>query len=375
VINTDLFPTGEMVRDITHTVDVTALRETLNRWCRDDVIEVPARTLAEHFFGDTMVTNLIVVGAALQGGRLPLSAQAIEQANTINGVSVSSNITAFRIGRQWVADPLPLLERIAPRPATANEEIERRTERLGGRRAASYRQLMAFEEPNEETRRLLAIRVAELIDYQSVAYARSYLDTIHRVAEREAQAGHTEGQVTAAVARNLHKLMAYKDEYEVARLFLQPEFTNQIQERFDHPVRIRYHLHPPLARRLGRKEKLAIGPGARTIFRLLRHARHLRATPLDPFGHQASRREERQLITWYLDLIEQATSNLDRHVLPIVTELLELPGDIRGYEEVKTRNAARARLRGKMLLARLKHPHPLTIHDNTPSSEGQTASA
>jgi indolepyruvate ferredoxin oxidoreductase len=195
--------------------------------------------------------------------------------------------------------------------------------------------------------------VAEPIDHQSGGYAGMYVHVVRRGAEREARFGRGEGQITAAVVRNLHKVMAYKDEYEVARLFLRPEFDEQLRERFDQPVRVHYHLHPPLLRRLGRDRKVRVGAGARTAFRLLRAARRLRGTPLDPFGHQSSRREERALIAWYLDIVERATTRLGECPLPVLIELLELPAAIRGYEDVKSRNAARARRRATALLARL----------------------
>ncbi len=359
VLNTDLFPTGEMVRDITHAVDVDALRATLRRWTRDDAVEVPARLLAERLFGDTMLTNVIVVGAAYQTGHLPISADAIEAAIRLNGVAAEDNVAAFRVGRQWVADPSALLDRLAPPAPSADEEIAARAARLG-RRGAAYRELLArCGTLDEETRRLLAIRVAELVDYQSIGYASAYVDTVLEAAAHEASAGASEGQVAAAVARNLHKLMAYKDEYEVARLFLRPELQEALAERFEDPARVRYHLHPPLLRRLGRTEKIEVSGGvARAAFGVLKASRRVRGTKLDPFGYQAVRREERELVAWYVDVVRRATAALSDRTLPLVVELLELPDGIRGYEEVKSRSAARARLRAKALLARLEGAEP-----------------
>ena len=197
--------------------------------------------------------------------------------------------------------------------------------------------------------------VAELVDYQSPALAEHYLGAILTVAGREDALPDTEGTVTAAVARNLFKLLAYKDEYEVARLYLRAGFAAAVEERFEAPVRVSYNLHPPLARRLGSTRKLHLGPWFRVVFRMLRAGRRLRGTPLDPFGLQRSRREERELIAWYRALLERALPALETHPA-LVAEIAELPASIRGYEELKTRRAERARIRGEQLLAQLERP-------------------
>jgi indolepyruvate ferredoxin oxidoreductase len=354
VLNTDLFPTGEMVRDVTHEVDVDGLRNTLREWTRPDAVEVPARTLAERLFGDTMLTNIIVIGAAYQAGHLPLSAASIEAAIRANGVSVESNLTAFRIGRQWVADPAPLKATLFPPARSADQEIAAAGPALG-RHGKAYEALIERTAGlSESLRAQLAVFVAELVRYQSVDYATAYLDIVLRVAEREGTVDIAEGQLTATVARNLFKLMAYKDEYEVARLFLADDFAAGVKERFEAPKHVYYHLHPPALRRLGRREKIRIGRVARPVFIMLRAGRRLRGTPFDPFGRQPSRREERELIDWYLDLIERGTRQLGAGRLVEVVELLDLPDQIRGYEEVKSRNAAKARMRAGALLKRLE---------------------
>jgi indolepyruvate ferredoxin oxidoreductase len=154
--------------------------------------------------------------------------------------------------------------------------------------------------------------------------------------------------------------LAYKDEYEVARLYLHPDFLAQIAERFEHPVRIDYHLHPPLLRRFGRTTKMRLGPWMRLVFRLLRNSRRVRGTALDPFGRLAPRREERELIRWYRGLLHDGLAALSAESLPRVIELAELPNAIRGYEDIKTRSAARARLHATGLLARLQPADELT---------------
>src|SRR5262249_2285861 len=144
----------------------------------------------------------------------------------------------------------------------------------------------------------------DLIEYQSVRYATEYLDDVLRVWEAEEKVG-SEAVVTEMVARNLHKLMAYKDEYEVARFHLAPAFKEQLQATFEGPVRVRYNLHPPFLRRLGRQRKLELGSWFRGVFWVLRSLRGLRGTRFDIFGYQASRREERALIVWYCEVLDR----------------------------------------------------------------------
>jgi indolepyruvate ferredoxin oxidoreductase len=189
------------------------------------------------------------------------------------------------------------------------------------------------------------------------------------VAHAERGAGG-EGALAAAVARGLHKLMAYKDEYEVARLHLAAEFREQLEATFEGPVKLVYHLHPPLLRRFGRERKLALGPWFRGPLRVLRALRRVRGTPLDPFGRLSSRREERELITWYEDLLDRAVAVLDPATLAVAAELAALPDDIRGYEEIKSRNATKARLRARALLKRLDRSERVTILDPARGADG-----
>ena len=140
----------------------------------------------------------------------------------------------------------------------------------------------------------------------------------------------------------LHKLMAYKDEYEVARLLTDPTEPG-VAERFDGPVRVSYHLHPPLLRAWGLDRKLRLGPWFRPILRIMARCRFLRGTPFDPFGYTAARREERALVTWYESLLDQALAVLTPENYPEVSELLRLPDEIRGYEQVKHRSVLRVK--------------------------------
>jgi indolepyruvate ferredoxin oxidoreductase len=195
-----------------------------------------------------------------------------------------------------------------------------------------------------EVHRLLEIRVPELAAYQDDAYAQRYAEKIGRVlaAEQERTPGRTD--MTEAVARNLFKLMAYKDEYEVARLHL---------DSLPAEGKVWFNIHPPLLRALGLDRKLKLGRWFVPVFRLLRSMRRLRGTKLDPFAHTEVRRTERALIGEYEDLVLEAMAQLSEDNHEVAVELCELPDVIRGYEEIKLRNVALFRKRAKPLLGKL----------------------
>ena len=193
---------------------------------------------------------------------------------------------------------------------------------------------------DEEARRLLARRVGELIDYQDAAYATTYVDFVQGVSAREAAACAGSVELTHAVIRHLYKLMAYKDEYEVARLHLKQAWKDQLGAMFASPQRAYVHLHPPLLRALGLKRKLKLGPWFDTPLRQLRRLKTLRGRWYDPFGYAALRREERRLIAWYRDTVTSLLSQLDpgNHALAVV--IANAPEAIRGYEDIKLQRLA-----------------------------------
>ena len=173
------------------------------------------------------------------------------------------------------------------------------------------------------------------------------------MAAREAAIAPGRHDVTHAVIRNLYKLMAYKDEYEVARLHLKPAFHAGTRGLFAAPRRLSWHLHPPLLRALGLKRKLRLGPWFRHALRALRALRRLRGTPYDPFGYAAVRREERRLVPWYRGLVVEALDAAGPDAHAAAVELARLPESIRGYEDIKLRSIARARERAEQLGVRL----------------------
>ncbi len=356
VVNTSLLPSGEMIRNVHFKAPVEPMEAAIARQTVEErMVRVPARRLAEALFGDYMAGNMVALGAAYQAGLLPLSAESIEAAVRLNGVQAEQNLQAFRYGRLYVADQARVEAMVQPPRRTHEEERAAALTRLGRRGREAYEALLdRCAELKEEARRLLAVRIAELIDYQDAAYARRYVEFVLQVSERERSATPGRSEVTEQVIRQLYKLMAYKDEYEVARLHLKPELRRATRDLFDEPRRVAYQLHPPLLRSLGLKRKLKIGAWFDPALGLLKRMKALRGSPLDPFGYAGVRREERGLVDWYRELVDAALDLLRPETHALVAEIAELPDLIRGYEEIKLSNAARARTRGEELLERLR---------------------
>jgi indolepyruvate ferredoxin oxidoreductase len=312
-----------------------------------------------------MFTNLVALGAAFQQGLLPVSSSSIEAAISLNGVAVEQNTLAFRYGRLWSQDPARVSALVHPR--VRDSQLERAYQRslLTTRQQRAHATLgvrIDAADLPEETDRLLEVRVGELLRYQSAAWAGRYLDTVLAVATASRQRAISHDEILDAVAVNLYKLMSYKDEYEVARLFLDQQWRKSIADTFEAPIKVSYNLHPPAARLIGREAKIHLGPWFDLAFRVLRGGRRLRGTALDPFGRQAGRREERELITWYETLLSDALTALKPSNAGTVLEIAKLPDIIRGYEQIKSDNAARARDRAAELRAQLTRPQlPLLL--------------
>ncbi|WP_116110095.1 indolepyruvate ferredoxin oxidoreductase family protein [Amycolatopsis ruanii] len=337
VVSTSEVPTGRMIADTAVSFpDRSSIQSALDgATARGHYLD--ARAAAEALFGDDQFANILQLGAAYQTGALNVSAAAIERAIEINGTAVPANLQAFRRGRQLVADPDALAAQPAPEPAVGSVD------------AAAVRRVRSLvRTEGGELARLLDVRVPDLIAYQDEDYARGYAEFVEQV---RARAG--DGPVADAVARNLYKLMAYKDEYEVARLSLDPALAAGIEAQFGPGARYALQFHPPVLRAMGLNRKIGLGPWARPVLRLLRAGRRLRGTRFDVFGHAEVRRVERQLITDYRAAITRALAG--RAPEPVLLELAELPDVVRGYEEVKLAGVAEYRRRQAELLERIDH--------------------
>ncbi|HEX5303566.1 MAG TPA: indolepyruvate ferredoxin oxidoreductase family protein [Streptosporangiaceae bacterium] len=315
VISVAEVPTGPMVSDPARSFpDRAAVSQPITERVRGGAVLLDVRPVVLGLFGDDQFANVFLVGAGFQTGALPLPPDAIEEALRVNGVAVEKNIQAFRRGRQYIADRAALLT------------------------AAGLNKPVAPDAGESPLGRLIRTRSSDLTAYQDQAYARRYLDVIERVraAEQDKTPGST--ALTEAVARYLYQLMAYKDEYEVARLSLDPSVGAGLEAEFGPGARASWRLHPPVLRALGMKRKIALGPWFAPAFRVLRAMRRVRGTRLDPFGRTRVRIAERELIEEYLGLVDHLIGRLSPATSALAVQLASLPDVVRGYEEVKLRN-------------------------------------
>ena len=347
VLSTSAIPTGRMVLDTTERFpELAGMLDRIEAATRSEHnLYLDAQRLSERLFGDHMMANTLVLGAAWQRGLLPVSRDALEQAIELNGAAVEKNLAAFAWGRAVVAAP-DAVERAtrAAEPGVAPRRLSEAERELVD---------LAVDGDTGELRRLVELRVPELVAYQDAAYARGYAETIRRVqvAEQERAPGHSE--LAEAAARQLFKLMAYKDEYEVARLHLDTAEQAKLTAEFGPDARVWFNLHPPLLRAMGLERKLKLGSWFAGSFRALYRMRRLRGTRLDPFGRGEVRRIERELVGEYEGMIADALAQLTPETHRTAVELLELPDVIRGYEEIKLRSVALFRKRAEALRKRL----------------------
>ncbi len=356
VINTGLLPSSEMIRNSRLVMPIEAMVATIAAETGgSDSVVLDARRIAEGLFGDYMMTNMVAIGAAYQAGWLPISAASIETSIRLNATQVDANLLAFRAGRLSQCDAERLGRMLAHGHATL-------ADRSAARASVDWQALCetidgaAIIGDDPALQALLNLRAADLVAYQNRDYARRYLRVVAvaAVAERAALGGDAPLQIAAVMARNLHKLMAYKDEYEVARLLTQATFSERVRAMFTGPVRIHFQLQPPLLQRFGLAGKIAVGPWLHPLLRGLAALKFLRGTALDPFGYAAMRRQERQLVDWYIGLVEQCTQGLTEANRATVMELLSLPDEIRGYEEVKSKAIAATKDRAEQLVRKLR---------------------
>lgn len=357
VVSRSGVPTAQMVYDPqVPGADVPAMEALIEQHTRsEDNVFIDAQDYVMKLFGNHIVANVFLLGVAYQAGRIPLQAGSIERAIRLNGQAVDANVQAFRWGRMAVYDRTRLDGAVEEPEPDSDELVRRYVQRFGRRRAQVFEALIERVPVRQETfQRSWVIRVGELIAFQDTKLAERFVDQIARVYDGDERTGGRDRGylLTTHAAFMLHKLMAYKDEYEVARLLTDPSEPG-VAERFDGPVRVSYHLHPPLLRAWGLDRKIRLGPWFRPFLRIMARCRFLRGTPFDPFGYTAARREEREIVTWYESLLDQALAVLTPENYPEVSELLQLPDEIRGYEQVKRRSVLRVKKKAAEMLETL----------------------
>lgn len=300
-----------------------------------------ARTASTDALGDEQFANIVLFGAAFQAGAVPLTVGSIEAAIRMNGAAVEKNLAAFAHGRRLVAPPVGAMAQIASGSLGSGGTSARPAHPVA---------TVVGAEAGSELRRLVDLRVGELVDYQDERYAQRYAGVVERVRAREAVVTGTT-TLAEAVAVGLHKLMAYKDEYEVARLSLEPEFRQNIADEFGADARYSYRLHPPVLRALGMNRKIALGQWFDPAFATLRSLRRVRGTRLDPFGYAHVRRVERGLVTEYQAVVEGLLGELSGPNHQAAVALAALPDMVRGYEDIKLASVERYHARLAELLA------------------------
>jgi indolepyruvate ferredoxin oxidoreductase len=333
VVNRDVRPTVAFAGNGRLDLSGAPMERRLRRATGDRVEAVAADAAATDLMGDSIYANLFLLGFAAQRGLLPVSVAALERAIELNGVAVAQNREALAWGRLAAADP----------------------ERVAAIRAAHAGPAAAEPVRDEPVDDLVARRRAFLVDYQDEAWARRYETAVRRVLDAEQRAVPGADELGRAAAENLFKLMAYKDEYEVARLYLAPEFTARLEDAFEGDYRVKVNLAPQIFNRRdrvsGRARKWEIPLGAaRPAFAVLARARRLRGTPLDGFGRTAHRRAERARIDAYLAVLEEITGALTVENHSTAVQVASLPETIRGFDTVKDLAAEQAREKEAVLL-------------------------
>ena len=327
------FPRAELISMIEKSVE------------RGHVTFVNSNDYAEQLFGDSIAANLFMVGIALQKGYLPVSIEAIERAVELNGRAVEMNKQALHRGRQFAADPSAIDREINAAGTEAGET----------------------ELPVKITLDELVERRSDLlVRYQNEAYARRYREFV-QIARRaeENQAPGMQG-FAIGVAKYYYKLLAYKDEFEVARLYSEGTFRNQLESQFTGDFKLRFHMAPPLFARkdklTGLPRKMSFGPWMEKILIILARFRFLRNTPFNPFGFSDDRKLEKQLIKRYEDIINEIIPEISAENHKLMVEIACYPESIRGYGHVKTQHAQQTQARVDELL------NAIHQHESTPQA-------
>jgi indolepyruvate ferredoxin oxidoreductase len=327
IVNTAEFLPGDFTRNADFSLPTERLKRAIIAHAgRERTQFVDAGRLATALLGNSMGANMFMLGYAYQSGALPLSAEAVERAIEMNGEAVAMNVAAFRYGRRAVVDPRGLEALIEPHGQEQNDSL-------------------TLSQSFADT---VNRRVEFLTAYQNGEYARRYRIWVEKARTVEAEKAPGHCGLAEAVARYLFKLMAYKDEYEVARLYSETSFLDRVRSTFEgDKLRFEFHLAPPLlARRnpeTGEPKKMSFGPWILKIFALLAKFRFLRGTVFDPFGYTAERKVERRLISDYEQMLKELLERLTPANHHLAVALAVIPEKIRGYGPVKQRHLAAAK--------------------------------
>ncbi|WP_299588381.1 indolepyruvate ferredoxin oxidoreductase family protein [uncultured Microbulbifer sp.] len=330
LVNTAEVPVAAFVRDNELAFPADATQQSIESLCAE-YFAFDANKYAQALFGDSVASNLMIMGFACQQGLLPIGEAALERAIQLNGVAVENNLRAFRAGRLLATDPRAI-EKLAV-PAQPVKMIE----------------------PQESVEQLISRLGAELVEYQNTAYAHQFNQRIGRLHQAELALPGATGELTRSAANSLYKAMAYKDEYEVARLYGSEDFQRQLRETFSGDYTLKFHMAPPLLARpdaSGRVRKMQFGPWMGRLMPLLARGKALRGSFMDVFGYTKERRVERDWARQVAQAIDWVTARLSADNLADAQELLELPQQVRGYGHVREQKFAQVQERWEELFAR-----------------------
>ena len=298
---------------------------------------IDASTIALNILGDTIATNMMMVGYAFQQGLIPVSATAIEKAVNLNGIAIQLNLNAFNIGRLLANNP----EKITELLSQAGKVVTEFT-------------------PLDNINGIKVHRVNLLTDYQNAAYANRYISLIDKVISADKAQGNNNGELSKAVARGFSRLMTYKDEYEVARLYTNGEFTNKLKNQFEGDINVKFNLAPPLFSKrdavTGHLIKKEFGSYMMSAFSILAKFKGLRGGTFDIFGYTAERKMERQLISDYETLIEGLLNKLNDKNYGTAVEIAQTAQKMRGYGHVKENNVEQTKLVWQSLQQQFDNP-------------------
>lgn len=336
VINKDNTPVTEFVTNNKMDFHTEQVEKTLlEAIMQDETHFIDATTTARTLLGDEIATNVFMLGYAWQKGLVPLHMDSIMKAIEINGVAIDANKRSFQFGRLAAHDP---------------DQIEKLVEDTKGP--------FTDEAPSQTLEEVIEKRSKYLCNYQNKAYAKRYEDAVARIQEFEQSIAKGSTALTEAVAKNYHKLLAYKDEYEVARLYTDEAFLANLQSQFSGDYKIKFNLAPPIFSRTdiatGRPAKREFGGWMLHVFKVLAKLKGLRGTPFDIFGYNKERRMERALIAEYEAFIDGILKHTNKENLDIAVALAATPDEVRGFGPVKEKSVDHVRAKQDYILKRLK---------------------
>lgn len=341
IISTDLSPTGQVLRMGLTMPKVQQLINKIEKYTdKSNNVYFDAIKISKALFGNHYPSNIMIVGAAYQSGCIPINAEKIEAAIKINGVKVADNIMAFRTGRKLILNPELITE------IESLHQVDTKSLQLDKQSKTLLRPLNL----KGNLQKILELRVPELIAYQNSSYAKEYIDYIQKVIKKEQAIKPGATNLSEAVSQYLYKLMAYKDEYEVARLHTKRAAKSEIKKQFGPKSKYAIMLHPPILRAMGYNKKIRFGSWTMPFFNSLASFKFLRGTALDIFGYAKVRKTERALIKDYQKFVNTINDELTILNYDKMVALAKLPDMIRGYEDIKLDNVKKYQQKIKELL-------------------------